>query len=120
MMLTPCWPSAGPTGGLGFAWPAGICNFIYPVTFFAIARSYRVPASPEGLPDFESTLLDLREIQLHRRRAPEDLHRHLQAVLFVVHRLDHAVEVVERTVGHAHHLAGLEQHLRLRLVTPPL
>ena len=24
MMLTPCWPSAGPTGGAGFAWPPGI------------------------------------------------------------------------------------------------
>ena len=24
MMLTPRWPSAGPTGGLGFALPAGI------------------------------------------------------------------------------------------------
>ena len=24
MMLTPCWPSAGPTGGAGFAAPAGI------------------------------------------------------------------------------------------------
>ena len=26
MMLTPCWPSAGPTGGDGFALPAGSCN----------------------------------------------------------------------------------------------
>ena len=23
MMLMPCWPSAGPTGGAGEAWPAG-------------------------------------------------------------------------------------------------
>ena len=23
MMFTPCWPSAGPTGGAGVAWPAG-------------------------------------------------------------------------------------------------
>ena len=28
MMLTPCWPSAGPTGGAGFAAPAGICSLI--------------------------------------------------------------------------------------------
>ena len=27
MMLTPCWPSAGPTGGEGLALPAGICSF---------------------------------------------------------------------------------------------
>jgi hypothetical protein len=36
MMLTPCCPSAGPTGGAGFACPAGICNRIIPVTSFAI------------------------------------------------------------------------------------
>ena len=27
MMLTPCWPRAGPTGGAGLALPAGICSF---------------------------------------------------------------------------------------------
>src|SRR4030095_11507449 len=37
MMVTPCWPSAGPTGGLGFACPAGICSFTYACTFFAIS-----------------------------------------------------------------------------------
>jgi hypothetical protein len=37
MMLTPCCPSAGPTGGAGVASPAGICSFTYPVIFFAIA-----------------------------------------------------------------------------------
>ncbi len=37
-MFTPCCPSAGPTGGAGVALPAGICNLIYPVTFFAILR----------------------------------------------------------------------------------
>ena len=35
MIFKPRWPSAGPTGGLGFAFPAGICNFIKPITFFA-------------------------------------------------------------------------------------
>ena len=29
IMLTPCWPRAGPTGGDGLAFPAGICNFTY-------------------------------------------------------------------------------------------
>ena len=28
MMLTPRWPSAGPTGGLGFALPAATCSLI--------------------------------------------------------------------------------------------
>src|SRR4029453_14547078 len=34
MMLTPAWPSAGPTGGAGVAFPAGICSLIDPTTFF--------------------------------------------------------------------------------------
>src|SRR5438876_1045241 len=34
MMLTPCGPSAGPTGGAGFALPAGSCSFTWPVIFF--------------------------------------------------------------------------------------
>ena len=28
MMLSPRWPSAGPTGGDGFALPAGICSLM--------------------------------------------------------------------------------------------
>ena len=28
MMLTPCWPREDPTGGAGFACPAGICNLM--------------------------------------------------------------------------------------------
>src|SRR5947209_4598100 len=35
MMFTPRCPSAGPTGGLGFAWPAVICSLISAMTFFA-------------------------------------------------------------------------------------
>src|SRR5713226_3514160 len=38
MMLTPCGPSAVPTGGAGVALPAGICNFTWPVIFFAILK----------------------------------------------------------------------------------
>ena len=43
MMLTPCWPSAGPTGGAGFAAPAGIWSLIRVRTFFAMSggRGYR-------------------------------------------------------------------------------
>src|SRR5712692_1042717 len=36
IILTPCGPSAVPTGGAGVALPAGICNFTIPVTFFAM------------------------------------------------------------------------------------
>src|SRR5207248_2665469 len=37
MMLTPCWPSAGPTGGAGFAAPAGIWSLICATISLAIA-----------------------------------------------------------------------------------
>ena len=36
MIFRPCCPNAGPTGGLGFAPPAGTCNLITVVTSFAI------------------------------------------------------------------------------------
>src|SRR3989442_15609916 len=36
MILTPCGPSAVPTGGAGVALPAGICSLTWAVTFFAI------------------------------------------------------------------------------------
>src|SRR5207249_1837390 len=35
MMFTPCWPSAGPTGGAGFAAAAGIWSLICVFIFFA-------------------------------------------------------------------------------------
>jgi hypothetical protein len=39
MMLMPCGPSAVPTGGAGFARPAGTCSFTNPTAFFAIWSS---------------------------------------------------------------------------------
>ena len=45
-MLTPCWPSAGPTGGAGFACPAGICSLMILMTFLAIATSWWSCARP--------------------------------------------------------------------------
>src|SRR5579859_7374140 len=38
MMLTPCGPSAVPTGGAGVALPAGICSLTCAVTFFAMVQ----------------------------------------------------------------------------------
>src|SRR5215210_1564994 len=46
MMLMPCCPSAGPTGGAGEAWPPGACSLIVVSTFF---MSY-----PRGHPAHES------------------------------------------------------------------
>src|SRR5207342_234117 len=45
MMLTPCWPNAGPTGGAGFAAPAGICSLIIVRTFLAIAQGLNLDVS---------------------------------------------------------------------------
>src|SRR3954447_12574140 len=39
MMFTPCWPSAGPTGGAGFACPPGIWSLISVRIFLAISRA---------------------------------------------------------------------------------
>ena len=38
MMLTPCWPRAGPTGGAGLACPAGIWSFTIVMTFLAMSH----------------------------------------------------------------------------------
>src|SRR5206468_1517312 len=50
-------------------------------------------------------LLDLREIELDRRRTAEDRHRHAHLRLVVVHVFHVAVEVGERTFLDAHGLA---------------
>src|SRR5690606_5979054 len=63
-----------------------------------------------------SGLLDLGKFQLDRGRTTEDEHCNTQAALLVIDFLDHAVEVVERTVDNADHLAGLEQDLRTGLL----
>src|SRR3954468_9264486 len=39
MMLMPCWPRAGPTGGAGEAWPPGACSLMVVRTFLAIRSS---------------------------------------------------------------------------------
>src|SRR6185436_3605343 len=129
MMFRPRWPSAGPMGGDGFALPAGTWSLIRPTTFFATTSllsgsngcPFQAPTSwgPPGHPprsmNENSGLLDLTEIQLHRRRAAEDQDGHADLALLVVHFLDAAVEVRERAFRHAHRLAYLEQHLRLGL-----
>src|SRR5512145_3353324 len=103
MMLTPCCPSAGPTGGEGFAFPAGSCSFTCATTFFM-----RVLLR----------LLDLREFQLHRRRAAEDAHQDPELALVGADLLDDPGEVRERPVRDPDALPLLELHLRARLRGP--
>src|SRR5437588_8515659 len=79
MMLTPCWPSAGPTGGAGFACPPGIWSLMIVRTFLAIAIQ----------------LLHLIECELHRHLALEDVHEHLQLLGVRIDVDDLAVEVRE-------------------------
>src|SRR5437867_12050913 len=84
MMFTPCWPSAGPTGGAGLAWPPGICNLICPTTFFAIFLKILRSVDSPTLSRFTALtlptlrLLHLPVLQFHRRVAPENIHRHFQ------------------------------------------
>src|SRR4051794_9046386 len=61
MMLIPCWPRAGPTGGAGEAWPPGACSLIVVRTFLAM-----------------SDLLYLVVPDLDGRLAPEDGYQHLE------------------------------------------
>src|SRR6185437_7747132 len=88
MMLTPCWPSAGPTGGAGLAWPPGIWSLMIVRTFFAIFFLWSS--------FFSVQLLDLVESELDRNLALEDVHQYLELLLIGVDVDDLAVEVGER------------------------
>src|SRR5437660_6696349 len=99
MMLTPCGPSAVPTGGAGVALPAAIWSLTTACTFLAM-----------------SDLLYLQKVQFDGRRAAEDRHHHLQRVLVEIHFVDHAVEAGERPFVDPHLLALFEHVLRLRLL----
>src|SRR3954452_14187045 len=101
MMFTPCWPSAGPTGGAGFAWPPGICSLMSVRTFFAIP-----------IPLVE--LLHVVESDLDRHLPLEDVHHHLELLRVRVHVGDLAVEVRKRAGGDLHGLAELVLDLRSR------
>src|SRR5579859_3449390 len=91
MMLTPCWPSAGPTGGAGLAWPPTAWSLISVSTFFAI-----------------SDLLHLVEADLDRRLTPEDRDQHLESLGILVDLGDLAGEVGQRTGDDLDRLADRE------------
>src|SRR5580704_2562712 len=54
MMLIPCGPRAVPTGGAGFAFPAGICSLTKPMTFFAMWLLWERRAPRETDPTWET------------------------------------------------------------------
>src|SRR5437764_3711584 len=84
MMWTPCWPSAGPTGGAGLACPPGAWSLISVRTFLAINSLLRGP---------RSYLLHLVEPDLHRRLPAEDRHQHLEPLRVLVDLGNFSTEV---------------------------
>src|SRR5689334_4994861 len=96
MMLTPCWPRAGPTGGEGLALPAGICSLTTAWSFFIAEPCHRA-RTRSGSP-LES--LHLVVLELDRGRPSEDGDHDLHAAALGVHVLHHALEVHEGAVDH--------------------
>src|SRR3712207_3031852 len=129
MMLTPCWPSAGPTGGAGVAAPAliwslmtAVNRFLGGMTSFSVtgwngvrvtgtARSQGPAASLRvvgGDRVLRLQLRDLGERQLDRRLAAEDGDEDLELLLLGVDLVDGGRERRERAVHDGHRLADLE------------
>src|SRR4051812_7451398 len=94
MMLTPCWPSAGPIGGAGLALPAGTRSLMNPLTFFIYAP-------------WKSGLFDLGKIELDRSGPAEDGKIDSQLLLLRLHFHHRAGEVGEGTLDHPHAIALL-------------
>src|SRR5580692_5050100 len=102
MMLMPCGPSAGPTGGAGLALPATSWSLTRPATFLAMFDS--------------DPLLYLGEIQLDRCSAAEDRHLHAKLLLVGFDLFDRTGEVSESSVDDADLVAGFEGDTRLGLI----
>src|SRR6476661_5881463 len=119
MMLTPCGPSAVPTGGAGVAEPACSCTLTSAAIFFlgGIAFFFLSCGHDEGtcpLPRVvarslsarradrrkSSDLLDLAEAELDRRLAAEDLDERLDALRLGVDLGDGRVYCFEWYVDH--------------------
>src|SRR5579862_4864544 len=84
MMLTPCGPSAVPTGGAGVAAPACSCTFTTAATFFFLGGMCCFPLSV-----LRSDLGDLVERELDRGLPAEDRDEDLQLLgvrVDLVHR----------------------------------
>src|SRR5690349_3085348 len=116
MMFTPCWPSAGPTGGAGVAWPAGSWSVNVLTSFFfggmsvflggrSLNPTSRVRGECRGYRGARTLtrrrssrtnkstpagldLGDLVEVELDRRLPTEDRHQHLQLLLVGVDLAD--------------------------------
>src|SRR3954452_9773080 len=101
MMLTPCWPSAGPTGGAGFAAPAWICSLMIAASFFLGGMTSLL---------LDGLFLDLRDLaegQLDGCLATEDRHEDVQLLVHRVDLADRGRQGGERSVHDGDRLADL-------------
>src|SRR3954453_6643766 len=105
MMLMPCWPRAGPTGGAGDAWPPAAWSLIVVRTFFAMALL-------DGTRWWGLDLLDLVETDLDRRLAAEDRDQDLELRGVLVDLRDLPGEVRQRAGDDLDRLADRELRLR--------
>src|SRR6478735_5766630 len=119
MMLTPCWPSAGPTGGAGLAMPALICSLTMAASFFffgGISLLLSWVCGPGGqepgwIVVVGSDLGDLGEREFDRSFAAEDRHQHLELLGVGVDLVDGGRQRRERTVHDGDRLADREVDL---------
>src|SRR5579883_272604 len=118
MMLIPCGPSAGPTGGAGLALPAASWSLTIPVTFLAMTVLLPVAFVVASALRALDPLLHLGEVELDRRGASEDRDLDAELLLVGLDLLDRAREVGERAVDDADLVARLERHARLGLDRP--
>src|SRR5579884_239298 len=121
MMLTPCWPRAGPTGGAGVALPASICSFTTALTFFATEPPYacRPIASPGWSPGRRcgptscrglGNARHLEEVEFYGRLAAEEGDQHAHLPLLGIDVVYHPDEIGEGAIDHLHTLAAREGH----------
>src|SRR3954465_7337581 len=103
MMLMPCWPRAGPTGGAGDAWPPGAWSLMVVRTFFI--RAFRLICGRRAA---TLDLLHLVVPDLHRRLAPEDGDQDLELARVLVDLGDLAGEIRQRAGDHLHGFADRE------------
>src|SRR5579859_2724977 len=104
MMLTPCGPSAVPTGGAGVAAPAGSCTLTTALIFFLLGGI---------VPYFPLELGDLIKRKLDRRLAAEDRHEHLELLRDRVDLVHGRRERRERAIHNGNRLADLVFRRRL-------
>src|SRR5215469_12868227 len=115
MMLTPCGPSAVPTGGAGVAAPAFSCTLTIAAIFFflgAISGSLPHCLVRSGLfPTWTALdLADLLERKLHRRLPAADRHEYLELLGIGVYLVHRGRQGREWPVHYRNRLADLEVH----------